>query len=533
MSDKQSPFHRVLTPVDFLKRTAHTFPDKEGVVYGNTRYTYGQFHDRVVRLANGLKVLGISKGDRVALLCPNTPPLLEAHFGVPWIGAVLVTINIRLSASEIEYVLRHSGARALFVDTEYLPTVEKILPNLSDIGTIVTISDTVSGPPSQYPDYETFLEQSSGIEPEIAVEDENDMVSVNYTSGTTGQAKGVVYSHRGAYLNSLGSCLEAGMNSDSVHLWVVPMFHCNGWCFTWAVTAVGARHVCLRKAEPAAIAKLLLEEKVTHVGGTATVFLMVTQYMIEHNMRFVEGTNVWLGGAPPPPALIDRVESLGGVVVHSYGLTETYGPFTICEWHSDWNALPLEERALLKARQGVPCIASHGLRVVDREMNDVPRDGSTLGEIVMRGNNVMRGYYRDPDMTAEAFKGGWFHTGDLAVVHPDGYVQIKDRSKDIVISGGENISTLEVENVIYQHPSVLEVAVIGTPDEMWGEVPKAIIDLKRGSTLTSEEIIAFCRERIAHYKVPEYVEFRELPHTSTGKIMKQVLKKEEQAARDR
>lgn len=475
MSDNQSPFYRMLTPLDFLKRTAYTFPDKEGVAYGGTRYTYGQFYRRVVRLANGLKSIGIARGDRVAFMCPNTPPLLEAHFGVPWIGAVLVPINIRLSAKEIEYIIRHSGAKALFVDSEYMATIEKILPNLSGVGTIVTIPDTVKASMDRYTDYQTFLDKSSEVEPDIAVDDENDMLSVNYTSGTTGQAKGVVYSHRGAYLNSIGSCLEAGMTSDSVHLWVVPMFHCNGWCFTWAVTAVGARHVCLRKVEPAAIARLMREEQVTHVGGTATVFLMVTQHMIENGMRFVEGTNIWLGGAPPSPTLIDRVESLGGVVTHSYGLTETYGPFTICEWHSDWDALPGAERARLKARQGVPCIASYGMRVVDQTGNDVPHDGTTLGEIVMRGNNVTRGYYADPDMTAEAFAGGWFHSGDLAVVHPDGYIQIKDRSKDIVISGGENISTLEVENIVYQHPAVLEVAVIGIPDEKWGEVPKAVI----------------------------------------------------------
>jgi fatty-acyl-CoA synthase len=532
MSDCESPSYRTLTPVDFLKRTAHTFPDREGVVYGTTRYTYGQFQNRVIRLANGLKAIGISRGDRVAFMSPNTPPLLEAHFGVPWIGAVLVTINIRLSANEIAYIVRHSGARALFVDGEYMPIIERVLPNLPGVRTIVTIADTVTVSTARYMDYETFLDQSSDVEPEIAVEDENEMLSVNYTSGTTGQAKGVVYSHRGAYLNSLGCCLEAGMNSDSVHLWVVPMFHCNGWCFTWAVTAVGARHVCLRKVEPATIAKLMQDEHVTHVGGTATVFLMVTQYMIEHGMRFIEGTNIWLGGAPPSPTLIDRVESLGGVVTHSYGLTETYGPFTICEWHSDWDELPGEERARLKARQGVPCIASHAMRVVDQAGSDVPPDGISLGEIVMRGNNVMQGYYADPDMTADAFRGGWFHSGDLAVVHPDGYVQIKDRSKDIVISGGENISTLEVENVIYQHPAVLEVAVIGTPDEKWGEVPKAIVNLKPGSTLSGNEVIAFCRERLAHYKVPRYVQFRELPHTSTGKIMKQALRKEEQASRD-
>lgn len=532
MSYNQSPCYQRLSPVHFLKRTVYTFPQKEGVVYGSTRYTYSQFHDRVVRLANGLKAIGLAKGDCVAFMCPNTPPLLEAHFGVPWIGAVLLTINVRLSPREIEYIVKHSGAKALFVDSEYVPTIEKIRPNLSNVSAFVQIADTAGRAAGDYADYESFLNRSSGLEPEMAIDDENDILSLNYTSGTTGQSKGVMYSHRGAYLNSLGDCLEADMNADSVYLWVVPMFHCNGWCFTWAVTAVGGRHVCLRKVDPAAIADLIRVEHVTHVCGAPTVFLMLSQYMMENGRRFSERTKCWLGGAPPSPTLIDRIESLGGDIAHSYGLTETYGPFSICEWHSDWDVLPLEERARLKARQGVPCITSSDMRVVDEELNDVPYDGATIGEIVMRGNNVMRGYYKEPDMTAEAFKGGWFHTGDLAVVHPDGYAEIKDRSKDIVISGGENISTVEVENIIYQHPDVLEVAVIATPDEKWGEVPKAIINPKPGRTPTSEEVIAFCRERMAHYKVPKHVEFRELPRTSTGKIMKYALKEKEWAGGD-
>ncbi|MFW6151292.1 MAG: acyl--CoA ligase family protein [Chloroflexota bacterium] len=531
MNDFDGACYQMLTPVRFLKRTVETFPDREGVVYGTRRYTYRDFYDRVVRLANALTHMGVRKNDCVAFMCPNTPPLLEAHFALPWIGGMLLTVNIRLAPREIEYILNHSAAKVLVVDTEYMPTIESIKPNLSGLRDIVQIVDTepaVQG----YAVYEELLAGAPAAEPALAIDDENDILSLNYTSGTTGQPKGVMYSHRGAYLNSLGDGLEADMDSDSVYLWILPMFHCNGWCFTWAVTATGGRHVCLRKVDPAAIADLIHVENVTHMCGTPTVFLMLSQHMIDNGMRFQEGTKVILGGAPPSPTLIDRMESLGADITHTYGLTETYGPFSICEWHSEWDTLSLDERARLKARQGVPYITSYEMRVVDEQLREVPHDGSTLGEIVMRGNNVMRGYYRDPDKTAEAFRGGWFHSGDLAVVHPDGYVEIKDRGKDIVISGGENISTVEVENVIYQHPSVLEVAVVATPDEKWGEVPKAIINPKPGMSLTEEEVIAFCRERMAHFKAPKHVEFGELPRTSTGKIMKYVLKQRERQGRN-
>lgn len=532
MNNEGVSFH-MLTPLSFLKRSAYTFPDKEAVVYEGTRYTYSQFYQRVMRMANGLKRLGIAKGDKVAFISPNLPALLEAHYAVPWIGAVLVTINIRLSQGEISYIVNHSEAKALFLDTEFAPAVREIRDELKNVRTFVNIVDMEAEKGLEGPDYEAFLSQSSTSELEMVLEDERDVISINYTSGTTGQSKGVMYSHRGAYLNSLGNALEADIRPDSAYLWIVPMFHCNGWCFTWGVTSVGAKHVCLRKADAAKIAELMQQERVTHMGGTPTVYLTLSEYMMGRDMKFPGKTKCFLGGAPPSPTVIDNVESLGGDITHSYGLTETYGPYAVCEWHPEWDTSPPEERARLKARQGVPYVTSFDMKVVDDGMNEIPHDGATMGEIVMRGNNVMLGYYKEPEKTKEAFRGGWFHSGDLAVVHPDGYVEIKDRSKDIIISGGENISTLEIEKVICQHPDVLDVAVFAVPDEKWGERPKAIVNPKPGKNPTRDDIISFCKERLAKFKVPENVEFGELPRTSTGKIMKYVLKEKEWVGYDR
>ncbi len=519
-------FFTPLTPLYFLKRSAHVFPEREAVIYDDKRYTYAQFYERVMCLANGLKNLGIEKGDKVAIISPNTPPMLEAHYGVPWIGASLVAINTRLSAKEISYIINHSDSRVVLLDTEFVPAIDSIRGELR-VESFINIVDTEKEKRMEGQEYEEFLSESSPSELEIAVEDEYDTIAIDYTSGTTGLPKGVMYHHRGAFLNAIGEVLEGGMNSESVYLWTLPMFHCNGWCFTWGVTSIGGKHICLRRIDPPRIAELIKKEGGTHMCGAPTVYLIISQHMIENGMKFPGRVNCFIAGAPPSPTIIDRIESLGGNIVHVYGLTETYGPHSICEWHSGWDSLSREERARLKARQGVPYIATLEMRVVDDNMKDIPRDGRTLGEIVMRGNNVMMGYYKEKERTDRAFKGGWFHSGDLAVVHPDGYVEIKDRKKDVIISGGENISTVEIENVIYQHPDVFEAAVIAAPDEKFGEVPKAFVDPKPGASLTEEDIIKFCRERLARFKVPKKVEFGGIPKTSTGKVMKYVLREKE------
>ncbi|BDG61598.1 long-chain-fatty-acid--CoA ligase [Caldinitratiruptor microaerophilus] len=531
-----------LTPITFLDRTALVFPERTAVVYGERRYTYRHLRERVHRLAAALRQAGIRKDDRVAVLCPNTPPILEAHFGVPLAGGVLVAINTRLSPGEIEYILAHSGARVLIADADLLHLVEPIRHRLPALERIVV--DPLPGQPGSSgnpgdpaeppagPDttYEAFLAAAPAGDVQPPDLDERDMITINYTSGTTGKPKGVVYHHRGAYLNALAEIIETGLTPGSVYLWTLPMFHCNGWCFPWAVTAIGATHVLLRKVVPADVQRLIESEGVTHFCGAPTVLTGLATHLESQGARLPHPVRIITAAAPPSPQIIRTMERLGAQITHVYGLTEVYGPFTICEWHAEWDELPLEERARLKARQGVPYIALGEHRVVDPKTGqDVPRDGQTIGEVWLRGNGVMLGYFENPDATEKAFAGGWFHTGDLAVWHPDGYIELKDRAKDIIISGGENISTQEVEKVIAEHPAVLEVAVVGIPDPKWGEVPKAFVTLRPGATATAEEIIAFCRERIAHFKCPKAVEFGELPKTSTGKIQKFVLREREWA----
>ncbi|MBE3587690.1 MAG: long-chain-fatty-acid--CoA ligase [Thermoanaerobacteraceae bacterium] len=514
-----------LTPLSFLNRSAFVYRDKTAVVYKDKRYTYGEFSGRINRLANALKKAGIEKGDKVAFLCPNTPPMLEAHYGVPMLGAVLVSINIRLSPREIAYILNHSDSKALFVDNEFAHLITPIRDEIPNVKLFVNICDVNDSRPLDGPEYEEFLATGSADPLPNVIEDEMENITLNYTSGTTGLPKGVMYHHRGAYLNAIGETLEHKMSSESVYLWTLPMFHCNGWCFTWGVTAVGATHVCLRKVVPEDIYRLIEEEGVTHLCAAPTVLVSMANYPGARNCRMKAKLNVITAGAPPAPAVIKNMEEIGAEVTQVYGLTEVYGPHTICEWQRPWDELNGEERAKIKARQGVAYITSEFVRVVDPvTMEDVPADGQTIGEIVMRGNNVMLGYYKQPEDTDRAFRGGWFHSGDLAVMHPNGYIEIKDRMKDIIISGGENISTVEVENCIYEHPDVLEVAVIGIPDPKWGEVPKAFVVPRPGSSLTAEDIIQFCRERIARFKVPKAIEFGELPKTSTGKIMKYRLR---------
>lgn len=516
-----------LTPLSFLARSAEVFPDKTAVVYRDTRYTYRQFQQRVHRLATALQRAGVRPGDRVAFLCPNIPPMLEAHYGVPLAGGILVAINTRLSSAEIAYILQHSGAKILCVDTELSALVRPVRAQLPALEMLVHIVDSAHRPELDGPEYEAFLSTGSEVGLAKPVQDENATISINYTSGTTGHPKGVMYTHRSAYLNALGEVLETEMNSRSTYLWTLPMFHCNGWCFTWGVTAVGATHVCLRRVEPAEVFRLIAAEQVSHLCGAPTVLIALTNHPSASTAVFPRPLYVTTAGAPPSPTVIANMEALGAKIFHVYGLTETYGPHSVCAWHEEWDALPVEERARKKARQGVPYIIAEEMRVVDEQMQDVPRDAQTLGEVVMRGNNVMGGYYAQPEATAEAFRGGWFHSGDLAVMHPDGYIELRDRKKDIIISGGENISTIEVENTIYRHPAVQEVAVVAIPDAQWGEVPKAFVVPKPGMHPTAAEIIAFCRQHMAHFKCPKAIEFGELPKTSTGKIQKFVLRDKE------
>jgi len=521
---QEKVYRTELTPVSFLERSASVFPEKTAIVHGDRHYTYRECAERVYRLASHLRESGLQKHDRVAFLCPNTPALLEAHFAVPAAGGILVAINTRLNSQEVDFILTHSGVRFLFVDAELFHVIEPL--NLEGVQ-VVRIDDT--GSPED--PYEAFLAAGSPEPVESWLQDEEETISINYTSGTTGNPKGVMYTYRGAFLNALTEVIETGLKSSSVYLWTLPMFHCNGWCFTWAVIAVGGTHVCLRALDPGLIWDLVESERVTHYNGAPTVQIMLVNHPKAHRLN--EPVTLTIAGAPPSPTLLGQLQVLNIHPIHVYGLTETYGPYTVCEWHAEWDRLPADEQARLLARQGQANVVSDPVRVVDEMMVDVPRDGQTMGEVVMHGNNVMKGYYRNPEGTAVAFEGGWFHSGDIGVWHPDGYIELRDRAKDVIISGGENISTIEVEQVVAQHPAVLECAVIAIPDEKWGERPKAYVTLKEGKIATEEELIAFCRDRLAHFKCPALVEFGPLPKTSTGKIQKFVLRDKEWEGREK
>jgi fatty-acyl-CoA synthase len=501
-----------LTPLAFLERSATAFPERVAVVDGDRRLNWAELRERARRLACALQAHGVEKNDRVAFLAPNGNELLEAHYGVPWAGAVLVAINTRLMPDEVGYILEHSGARLVVVD----PTLEHLVPDGAPVEVLRC------GEP-----YEVFLATAPDGEPEPRLESEDDTISINYTSGTTGRPKGVMYTHRGAYMNAIAEMHHARIDSRSVYLWTLPMFHCNGWCFTWGVTAAAATHVCLRKLDPGAVWQLFDEAGITHMCGAPTVLVMLGSDEAAHALA--RPIMVTTAGAPPPPAVITRTEALGFSINHVYGLTETYGPITICEWNPAWDELDADERARLKARQGLQMVTADAVRVVDGAMNDVPADGETMGEVVMRGNNVMKGYFADDAATAEAFRGGWFHSGDLAVMHPDGYIEIRDRVKDIIISGGENVSTVEVEKVLVSHPDVLEAAVVAVPDEKWGERPKAYVCLRPGAEPDEAEMIAFARETLPGFKAPDSIEFGELPKTSTGKVKKFELRERARA----
>ena len=516
-------FRSELNPVDFLYRAAYLYPDKVSVVHGKRRYTYRELAERSWRLANALRSAGLAKGERVATLLFNSPAMLEAHFGVPAAGGILVAVNNRLSSAEVGYILQHSGARYLLLDAGLAAVAEPL--DLAGV-TVIRCDDTgVPGDP-----YEEFLAGASPARPASWLEHEEETISINYTSGTTGRPKGVQYTYRGAYLNALSEVIVAGLSTDSAYLWTLPMFHCNGWCFPWAVTAVAARHVTMRAVDPELIWEMIDGEGVTHYNGAPTVQLMVLNHPRAH--RLERPVTAMVAAAPPSPTLLARISELNFRVVHVYGLTETYGPITVCPEQEAWRDLTVEQRATYLARQGQAYPSADLVRVVDAEMNDVPQDGQVMGEVIMRGNNVMSGYFDDEAATGKAFAGGWFHSGDLAVWHPDGNIELRDRGKDIIISGGENISSIEVEQTIAAHPAVLEAAVIGIPHPYWGERPKAFVTLNEGATADAAEIIAFCRERLAHYKCPDSIEFGPLPKTSTGKTQKFVLRQHEWADQD-
>jgi acyl-CoA synthetase (AMP-forming)/AMP-acid ligase II len=516
-------FRTELNPVDFLRRAAYVYPEKVAVVDGERRYAYRELAERSWRLANALRAAGLRKGDRVATLLFNSAPMLESHFGVPAAGGILVAVNHRLASAEVGYILDHSGARFLLLDVELEPLIDPL--ELSGT-TVIRWANGGAGES----DYERFLDGASSIVPDSWLVDEEETISINYTSGTTGQPKGVQYTYRGAYLNALSEVIVAGMSPESVYLWTLPMFHCNGWCFPWAVTAVGARHVALRAVDPERIWQLIDKERVTHYCGAPTVQLMVINHASAH--RLERPVTALVAAAPPSPTLLGRMAELNLRIVHVYGLTETYGPITVCPTQEEWHELPLEQRARSLARQGQAYPSADLVRVVDEDMHDVARDAETMGEVIMRGNNVMSGYFADEAATARAFRGGWFHSGDLAAWHPDGNIELRDRSKDIIISGGENISSIEVEQAIAAHPAVLECAVVGIPHERWGERPKAFVTLNAGASTSAEEIIAFCRKRLAGYKCPDVIEFGPLPKTSTGKVQKFVLREREWAGQE-
>src|SRR6267378_6984210 len=513
-----------LSPIGFLLRSAAVYPNRVAVIHGARRYAWHQALERCRRLASALAMRGIGRGDTVALMAQNTPEAFEAHFAVPMAGAVLNALNIRLDADTIAFILKHGEAKVLITDGEFAPVIGRALAKLDRKPLVIDIADPLGpggadgGERLGEIDYETLLAEGDPRFAELTPADEWDAIALNYTSGTTGNPKGVVYHHRGAYLNALGNVLSWEMPQHPVYLWTLPMFHCNGWCFPWTVTALAGTHVCLRRVEAAAIYEAIEGAGVTHLCGAPIVMNMLLN---ARNQPLPRPIAMMTAGAAPPAAVIGGMEALGFRITHVYGLTEVYGPAVVCAWHDEWDALPDDERARLKSRQGVTYPVLDGLMVGDPQtLAPVPSDGTTMGEVFMRGNIVMKGYLKNPSATEEAFAGGWFHSGDLGVMHPDGYIEIKDRSKDIIISGGENISTIEVEDVLYKHPAVQAAAVVAKPDDKWGETPCAFVELKPGASATSEDIIAHCKQNLAGYKVPRHVVFCEVPKTSTGKIQK-------------
>ncbi|HLW26269.1 MAG TPA: acyl-CoA synthetase [Kiloniellales bacterium] len=522
-----------LSPMSYLMRSAAVFPNATAVHHGRA-YSYREFAERCRRLASAFAKRGLGLGDTVAVMAPNVPALLEAHYGVPLFGGVLNAINIRLDAGAIAFILEHGEAKAIIVDREFSPVIAEALKRMDRQPLVIDYDDEMTeaqggrrGPRLGEVDYEDFLGEGDPAYEWQPPADEWQALALNYTSGTTGDPKGVVYHHRGAFLNAMGNAMVLGLEQGSSYLWTLPMFHCNGWTFTWGVTAMAATHVCLRKVDPALIYPLIEEAGVTHMCGAPIVLNLLAHAPADIRRPLPRPVRVMTGGAAPPSTVILRLEKQGFEVLHAYGLTESYGPSTYCAWQQDWAELPLEQRAIKMARQGVGYPTLQEASVRDPEtLEAVPADGETVGELMLRGNTIMKGYLKNPAATEKAFAGGWFRTGDLGVLHPDGYVEIKDRSKDIIISGGENISSLEVEEVLYRHPKVLEAAVVAQPDMKWGETPCAFVTLQEGEELTAEELVAWCSEHLARYKLPKRIIFGSLPKTSTGKIQKFVLREQ-------
>ncbi|MEB5965351.1 MULTISPECIES: acyl-CoA synthetase [Comamonas] len=524
--------HAALTPLSFIARTAEVYPERLAIVHGGLRQSWAQTYARCRQLASSLQRIGIRKNDCVAVMLPNTPPMVEAHFGVPMAGAVLNTLNTRLDAETLAFMLDHGEARALIVDPEFAPLMARAL-RLRQSTTpiyVIQVEDAVYGEAAEQigaTDYESFVAAGdAGFDWELPG-NEWDAIALNYTSGTTGNPKGVVYHHRGAHNNAISNVLEWDMPKHAVYLWTLPMFHCNGWCFPWTVAARAAVNVCLRRVDAQAIFDAIRSHGVTHYCGAPIVHSLLVNATDAMKQGVPAGVKAMVAGAAPPASMIEGMEAMGFDITHVYGLTETYGPATVCAKHESWNALDIGERARLNSRQGVRYHLQRSAAVLDPEtMQPVPRDGQTMGEIMFQGNIAMKGYLKNPQATQEAFRGGWFHSGDLAVQHPDGYIQIKDRSKDIIISGGENISSIEVEDVLYRHPAVLAAAVVAKPDPKWGETPCAYVELKAGAETSEQDIVAHCKKHLAGYKVPRAVVFGELPKTSTGKIQKFELRKQ-------
>lgn len=527
--DRTTANHEALSPAAFLRHTARIYPRRTAVVHGDTQYDYATFEQRCLALAAGLARLGVGEGSTVSVIAPNIPAHLEAHFGVPLAGAVLNSINIRLDVKTVAYILEHGECDVLLVDAQFAELASEAI-EASSVDPIVVDLDDVLGPQGVRVGtmtYEELLASGDGGAPLCSIADDWQSLALNYTSGTTGNPKGVVYHHRGAYLNAIGNVAAWDMQQFPVYLWTLPMFHCNGWCFPWTITLKAGTHVCLREVAAQGIIDAVSAYRVTHLCGAPIVLAMIANAPHEARSKIPRGLKVMTAGAAPPASVIAAMEALGADITHTYGLTEVYGPCVYCAWQSDWDALPPGARATMKSRQGVPYPVLGGLDVLDpKTMMPVPADGETLGEVMFRGNVVMKGYLKNPEATAEAFAGGWFHSGDLAVKHPDSYIEIKDRSKDIIISGGENISSIEIESALHKHPSVMAAAVVARPDEKWGESPCAFVELVPDTTLSESELLAFCRDHLAGFKMPKTIVFAQLPKTSTGKIQKFVLREQ-------